>query len=103
MSKTINFPTDRIMKGTHAFYPEMKERKVECQIEASLGYYGSHYFIDTTLELKGRGITYIKTYTSSDLTSHGQRKVGWHSYKVTTKAYSKLEKEYSISREVLLD
>lgn len=103
MTNIIQFPSDRIAKGTYTYYPEMKEQKPNTQIEANLSYNGKHYFIDTPLQLKGRGVNFIKTYTSNDLTSFGQRKAGWNSYQVTMNAYAKLEKEYSISNEVLLD
>lgn len=103
MAKIIQFPVKQLEKGTHNYCPEMNEQKPVAQMESQLSYDGKYYYIDTTLELKGRGITFIKTYKSSDLTSFGQRKVGWHSYKVTRNAYKQLESQYSISREVLLD
>ena len=38
--------------GLHCYTPEMGERKPEVKMEASLSYYGKHYFVDTPLELK---------------------------------------------------
>ena len=40
----------------------MGQRKPEVKMEASLSYYGKHYFVDTPLELKGRGITEIEAH-----------------------------------------
>lgn len=102
MAKILEFPAERIMKGTHAYYPEMKERKPNCQMEARLSHYGKHYFVDTPIELKGRGIEFLKTYRAEDFVRPSHR-VGWNSYKVTVNAYRKLEEQYSISREVMLD
>ncbi len=86
-----------------SFYPEMGDAKPAADIEASLGHYGRHYYIDTPLKLSGRGITHLNTYISSDLTEHGQRKVGLNHYVVTLAAYAKIKADHSVSREVLLD
>lgn len=60
------------MQGVYSYTPEMGQEKPEgCQIEASLAYYGKHYFLDTPLHLKGRGITCLRTYTSKELTQSG--------------------------------
>lgn len=91
MTKVLEFPADRITKGVHIHFPEMKERKVNAQIEASLSHYGKHYFIYTALELKGRGIK--PSETSRPL----------NSYKVTLAAFEKLKEQYSISMERYLD
>ena len=103
MSKVLDFPADRIAKGVHCYTPEMNQRKPNCQMKATLSHYGKHYWIDTPLELKGRGITLEKQYKSSELTATGQYMVGWFSYTVTTLAYKKLKEQYSISHEMLLD
>ena len=89
--------------GVKAYTPEMGERKPAVRMEARLSHYGKHYYIDTTEELKGRGIEYRKTYAAADLTAAGQRLVGWHSYKVTTRAFEKLKALYPIGYEMLLD
>ncbi|OMF35283.1 hypothetical protein BK133_11310 [Paenibacillus sp. FSL H8-0548] len=102
MSKVIEFPADRITKGVHTYFPEMKERKVNAQIEAILSHYGNHYFIDTQLELKGRGISFLKIYVPDDFI-RPSHKAGWHSYKVTSAAFEKLKEQYSISMERILD
>ena len=57
MGKII-YMEDRI-NGLHCYTPEMGQRKPEVKMEASLAYYGKHYFVDTPLELKGRGITEV--------------------------------------------
>lgn len=102
MSKVIEFPADRIEKGVHSYYPEMGERKVNTQMEARLSHYGNHYFVDSPTELKGRDVTFLKTYAANGFV-RPNHKVGWHSYKVTTAAFDKLKGQYSISMERLLD
>ena len=89
--------------GTYLYTPEMGQEKPDCQMEASHSYYGGHYFIDTPLELKGRGITFLKKYESKDFVNPNNRKVGWNEYRVTTKAFNKLKEQYTISMELLLD
>lgn len=90
--------------GTYIYTPEMGQEKPEgCQIEASLSFYGKHYFLDTPLELKGRGITFIKKYSADDLTAAGQYKTGWNEYRVTKNAYEKLKTQYAISYKSCLD
>ncbi len=42
--------------GVTVYYPELGDRKPEVKMEASLGHYGTHYYVDTPLDLKGRGI-----------------------------------------------
>lgn len=103
MSKVINFPADRIAKGVHSFTPEMGQRKPNCQMEMSIGHYGN-YYIKTPLELKGRGIKFLETFTASQLVGGASsRLVGWNKYKVTDRAFEKLEQQYSISNESNLD
>ena len=77
--------------------------KPDCQMEASRGYYGGHWFIDTPLEIKGRGITFLKKYTDKDFCTLGHYRVGWNEYRVTNKAFDKLKEQYTISQEVCLD
>lgn len=88
--------------GVYCYTPEMGGQKPECQMEASRGYYGKHWFIDTPLELKGRGIELIKKYQEKDFCSKDHR-VGWNEYRVTNRAFEKLKEKYSISQECLLD
>ena len=94
---------DDFTPGIKAYTPEMGDRKPSVRMEASLGHYGKHYFIDTPEELRGRGIEYRKTYTTNDLTKAGQYKVGWHSYQVTARAFEKLKATYSIGYAMHLD
>lgn len=89
--------------GVYCYTPEMGGRKPECQMEASRGYYGKHWFIDTPLEIKGRGIEFVKKYQEKDFCSPGNYRVGWNEYRVTNRAFDKLKEKYSISQECLLD
>lgn len=85
-----------------SYYPEMNEAKPTADIEASLGHYGEHWFLRTTLTLKGRGITDRGPIKASDLTPKGQRLAGWNQYRVTEKAFETLCKKYNIVSELLL-
>lgn len=90
--------------GVYCYTPEMGQEKPEgCQIEARLAYYGKHYFLDTPLNLRGRGIVFMKSYTGKELTKFGKYKTGWNEYRVTKKAFEKLKEEYTISYENYLD
>lgn len=88
--------------GTYIYTPEMGEEKPDCQIDASLGHYGTHYYLDTPLELKGRGITFLKKYEAKDF-CRPSHKIGWNQYRVTNKAFEKIKKSYSVSMKSLLD
>ena len=101
MNKIV-YLSDR-KNGLHCYTPEMGDRKPFVKMEASHGHYGKHYYVDTTAELKGRGIEFIKTYKDGDFTTRNFYKVGWNEYRVTNNAFDKLEKQYSISMECLLD
>ena len=89
--------------GVYSYTPEMGDQKPDCQMEAQLSYYGKHYFVDTPLKLKGRGITMIKQYEEKDFCTPGNYRVGWYEYRVTKNAFAKLKEQYSISMERLLD
>lgn len=89
--------------GTYLYTPEMGQQKPDCQMEASRSYYGKHLFIDTPLEIKGRGITFIKKYTSKDFANPNNHKIGWNEYQVTNLAFEKLKTQYTISMECCLD
>ena len=79
--------------GTYLYTPEMGEQKPEgCQIEAGLCYYGGHYWLKTSLELKGRGIK-----------EDAPARDGKRNYTVTKKAFEKLKTQYAISYESYLD
>lgn len=89
--------------GVYCYTPEMGGQKPDCQMEASRGYYGKHWFIDTPLELKGRGIEFIKKYQEKDFCKSDDHRVGWNEYRVTDRAFEKLKGQYSISQECHLD
>ncbi len=89
--------------GTYVYTPEMGQSRPDCQMEAKHSYYGGHYYIETPMELKGRGITFCEKLQAGNLYKSSQYKAGWNRYKVTRLAYEKLEKQYSISMECLLD
>jgi hypothetical protein len=77
--------------GAHIYHPDMHESRPNCQISASLSHYGDHWYLDTDLELKGRGIRFIER------TRRGNQ------YIVTERAFEQLKKQYSIAIECLLD
>ena len=89
--------------GTYRYTPEMGQEKPDCQMEASRSYYGGYYYIDTPLEIKGRGITFLRKYESKHFVHSDNYKVGWNEYRVTELAFEKLEKQYTISMQVNLD
>lgn len=89
--------------GLYLYCPEMGEQRPVCQIEAQRSYYGKHFHISTPLELKGRGIIFDRVLESKNLTASGQYKAGWREYTVTERAFEKLQEQYSISQENLLD
>ena len=78
--------------GVYHYTPEMGQEKPEgCQMTASRAYYGKHYFVNTVIELKGRGITFI------------DQRDGLNRYQVTNLAFEKLQKQYAISMKCCLD
>lgn len=89
--------------GLCTYTPEMGDSKPICQIEAQLAYYGKHYYLDTPLDLNGRGIRFQKRYKASDFTDANDRRVGWNQYYVTKRAFEKLKETYSVSMETYLD
>jgi hypothetical protein len=89
--------------GLKVYTPEMEQRKPIAQIEASLSHYGRHYYLKTPLDLKGRGVKYLDTFTAKDLTPQAQHKVGWHTYKVTENAFRTICQTHAVSMEHLLD
>lgn len=87
--------------GVTVYWPELGDRKPEMNMEASLSYNGTHYFVDTPLELKGRGIMEIVPACWAP----GCKKdvEGWRVYRVTKRAFEKLKAQYPIAMEALLD
>lgn len=87
--------------GVYHYTPEMGQKQPEgCQMEAGLCYYGSHYWVDTPIALKGRGITEIE---ASWVEGCQKQIEHWRSYRVTKKAFEKLKEQYCISMECCLD
>ena len=83
------------------YYPEMNETKPEnVQGDVSLAHYGRHYFVKTSLELKGRGVTLEDVYTADNC--NNPAKFGWNRYRVTVKAMEKLNAQYDFAMEFLL-
>ncbi len=91
---------DDYRKGLHCYTPEMGERKPDVKMEATLSIYGKHYYVDTPIELKGRGITEIDPCWHEGCKKQIE---GWRSYRVTIEAFEKLKEQYPISMECLLD
>lgn len=89
--------------GVYTYTPEMGEGKPACQMEATRACYGKHWFVDTPVEIRGRGITFLKKYAETDFCDPSDHRVGWNEYQVTKNAFEKLKVQYSISHEVCLD
>lgn len=87
--------------GVHLYTPEMGQRTPETNMEARLSWYGKHYYVDTPLELKGRGIT--KEDDPCWVKGSRQQIEGWKTYRVTKKAFEKLKEQYPIAMERSLD
>lgn len=86
------------------YYPEMNQARPEnTEIDARLSYTGRHWIIKTPLTLKGRGIKFEEVLKAEQLTEAAQHKAGWNEYTVTQKAFDKLDAQYKISAEFLLD
>jgi len=74
------------------YHPELNEVKPDTQIDATLSYSGKHWFLKTTLDLKGRGIKYLETIAQ-----------GVKRYEVTNRAFEILENQYTTSIKCYLD
>lgn len=86
--------------GTYCYTPEMGQQKPDCQMEAQHSYYGGHYYIDTPIELKGRGITPVEAHWIDGCKKQIEN---WKCYRVTKNAFEKLKEQYTISMECCLD
>lgn len=95
----IIYLRDRI-NGVHCYTPELGGRKPSTNMEARISHDGKHYFINTPLELKGRGITELET---SWLDGCQKQLENWRKYRVTPAAFEKLESAHPISMQCLLD
>lgn len=90
------------MKQATIFRPEMGDTiPEETQIVSKFSIFSGKFRLKSTVELKGRGIKYEMTYDESNC--NNPRYFGLHVYSATQKAYEKLEKEFNIAHEVLLD
>lgn len=94
---------EALQPGLKVYHPEMGEAKPTTRIDAHLCHYGKHYFLTSQIELKGRGVTFLKTLTPGDLTPKAQYKVGYHEYKVTQKALDTICEQHAVGYEMLLD
>lgn len=87
------------------YHPEMNQARPEnTEIDARLSYTGRHWNLKTPLTLKkARGIKFDGVLKAEELTEAAQHKAGWNEYTVTQKAFDKLDAQYKISAEFLLD
>ncbi len=99
---TTETPVQALARGLKSYYPEMNEVKPAAAIEASLGHYGKHWYLRTTLTLKGRGIVDRGPIKASELTEKGQRLAGWNQYKVTERAFETICETHTVVTESLL-
>ncbi len=75
----------------HYYRPEMGDTKPENMAgTVSHAFGGGHYFVRTTLELKGRGITCVMAGETNR-------------YRVTNRAMEILEKKHDFAMEMLFD
>jgi len=78
--------------GVYAYYYEDQQPPTGCDFQASLGYYGGHYYLrplrDDLPRLHGRGISYDE---------------GQGCYCVTKRAYERLKQQYRILYEMCYD
>ena len=81
--------------GLYNYWPELGEQKPPALLEATLSYYGLHWYIDSPFDLKGRGIK-----EEPDLYNKSK---DCKCYRVTAKAFEKLKQQYSISQVCWLD
>lgn len=88
LNNVIQFPKKI---GVTTYTPEMKDAKPLADIEAKLSHTGSKWRLKTRLALKGRG---IKLHESEN---------GVNVYYATELAFEKIEQQYAISMECLLD
>ena len=87
--------------GLVSYHPEMGETRPDAPIDASAGH-GGTYYLKSKVELSGRGVTFIKTFTPLDLTPQAQHQVGQHEYRVTRAAFKRICVEWLVASESLL-
>lgn len=76
--------------GIHRYTHETGQRRPSCPLQLWIGHYGGH-FIDSRFELKGRGIKLMESDERG------------FTYRVTDRALAKLEEQFPISYEMVLD
>jgi hypothetical protein len=81
----------------------MNEPKPQGQITAQLAHYGKHYFLRTSLELKGKGIKFLGVESKETLIPQAQHLAGQRKYKVTLLAFDKVCRQYDAVSVILLD
>jgi hypothetical protein len=81
----------------HLYTPELGQTlDPKITTHGRLAHYGNHYYVESILGpnvIRGRGVTYRGV----------SRTVGYYSYKLTLKAYEKLQETVEIGERVLLD
>lgn len=86
------------------YYPEMNQARPEnTQIDAERSYTCKHWYLTTRLELKGRGVKLDEVLQADHLVEAAKHKAGMNVYHVTDLAFKKIEAEYIVSKECLLD
>jgi hypothetical protein len=93
---------------TYNFTPEMNQKKPDHRfydIEVKSSYDYKYEIIETPLELKGRGITFLNKIDEANgyTMQRIEYKRDWNRYRVTTNAFSKLDQKYKCVRALLLD
>lgn len=87
------------------YHPEMGEQApADTLIFADLSHYGKHWFIrvhPSIPRLTGRGVEFMETGTAESLVP-GSKFVGWSRYKVTQKAFERIDATYKTATEMLL-
>jgi hypothetical protein len=91
----------KVNVGTKIYRPEMGDQTPIAEIFSKFSSVMGKFRVMTPLELKGRGIKYHDTYSKDNCTKSSL--FGWNIYYVTESAYKKLEQQYAIAQEVLLD
>jgi len=96
------------------YCPEMGESiGPEITTHAEMAHYGKHYFVDSIHgpdKIRGVGVKYLGRYAlEPDLlkleiqTHQGSKLVGYYHYKLTTKAFEKLQETMDIGYFMLLN
>lgn len=86
--------------GLYLYTPELGEKIPDCKVAARMSYYGEHYIVDTPFILSGRGITEVPVSWQPGCQEDAEH---WKSYRVTKRAFEKLQTEYPIRMPCFLD